>query len=421
MPRTLRDSKLDSREARSRLRVQGKPYKRLIEPGLHLLYRRLAGRPGSWAVRKYLGNQAYAESSLNVVADDYSDADGVTVLTFAQAQAAALAHKPKATGPLTVGQAMGRYLAHLDERGAGSAHDARIRAEAHIIPQLGNVQVDDLTTEQIRAWHVGLAKTPARVRTAKGERQRFKEVDASDEEGKRRRRVSANRVLVILKAALSFAFREGLVASDLAWRRVRPFKGVDAARTRYLTATECKRLVNGCEPAFRRLVQGGLHSGCRYGELVRARVKDFNPDASTLLIYRSKAGKPRHILLTDEATVLFASWCAGRGGDEFIFVNRDGAPWTKSMQDGPMRAACKHARITGASFHSLRHSWASHAVMNGMPLMIVARNLGHRDSRMVELHYGHLSRDHIRGAVEGFGPRFGFKPDPTTVAPLRRR
>ncbi len=47
------------------------------------------------------------------------------------------------------------------------------------------------------------------------------------------------------------------------------------------------------------------------------------------------------------------------------------------------------------------------AVMNGMPLMIVARNLGHRDTRMCELHYAHLP-----------APKFGFKPD-SKVALLR--
>ena len=418
MARSLRDSKLDSREARSRLKVQGKPYKRLIEPGLHLLYRRLAGRPGSWAVRKYLGNQAYAESSMGVVADDYSDADGVSVLTFAQAQAAALAYKPKATGPLTVAQALEFYLCDLDERGKSSASDARIRAEALIIPQLGNVQIDDLTTEQLNAWHRGLAKTPARVRTPKGKRQRFK-VDASDEEGIRRRRVSANRVLTILKAALNYAFREGKAASDRAWRRVQPFKRVDAARTRYLTATESKRLVNACKPAFRGLVQGALATGCRYGELVQARVGDFNPEGRSLLIYRSQSGKPRHVLLTGESTALFVSWCAGRAADDFIFVTKDGAQWRKSMQKDPMRQACERAHIVGASFHGLRHTYASLAVMAGMPLMVLAKNLGHRDTRMVELHYGHLSRDHIREAIDGTAPTFGFKPDPT-VAPLRR-
>jgi hypothetical protein len=113
MARTLRDSKLDTREARSRLKVRGRPYWRLIEPKLHLGYRRLAGRPGSWCVRRYVGSQAYTVSALRGVADDYNDCDGVWVLDFAQAQKAALAHKPQAAGPLTVWQAIGAYLAHL--------------------------------------------------------------------------------------------------------------------------------------------------------------------------------------------------------------------------------------------------------------------------------------------------------------------
>src|SRR5262245_3857141 len=87
MARTLRDSRLDTRETRARLKVRGKPHWRLIEPGLHLGYRRLAGKPGTWAVRHYVGGQTYTVETLRgVVADDHADADGITVMSFAQAQ-----------------------------------------------------------------------------------------------------------------------------------------------------------------------------------------------------------------------------------------------------------------------------------------------------------------------------------------------
>jgi integrase len=50
-----------------------------------------------------------------------------------------------------------------------------------------------------------------------------------------------------------------------------------------------------------------------------------------------------------------------------------------------MRAACARAKLKPAvSFHILRHTWASLAVMNDTPLMVVAKNLGHVDTRMVE-------------------------------------
>src|SRR5215467_10336233 len=100
MPRTVRDSNLETRTARSRLKVAHKPYFRLIEPGLHVGYRKLASGPGTWIVRRYSGNGAYAVENLRtpegglVVADDYSEADGAAVLNFAQAQERAKAKRP---------------------------------------------------------------------------------------------------------------------------------------------------------------------------------------------------------------------------------------------------------------------------------------------------------------------------------------
>ena len=57
---------------------------------------------------------------------------------------------------------------------------------------------------------------------------------------------------------------------------------------------------------------------------------------------------------------------------------------------------------------SLRHTWASHAVMNGVPLLVVAKNLGHADTRMVEKHYGHLAPSYIADAIRAGAPRFGM-------------
>ena len=73
-----------------------------------------------------------------------------------------------------------------------------------------------------------------------------------------------------------------------------------------------------------------------------------------------------------------------------------------------MRLACESAKIKPSiGFHGLRHTWASHAVMNGVPLMVVARNLGHASVKMVEQHYGHLSESYIRDAILAAAPRFG--------------
>src|SRR5690348_8158434 len=58
MARTVRDAKLESRSARSQLKMRGKPYYRSIDPGIHLGYRKgKAG--GKWVVRWYVGNEDY--------------------------------------------------------------------------------------------------------------------------------------------------------------------------------------------------------------------------------------------------------------------------------------------------------------------------------------------------------------------------
>ena len=46
--------------------------------------------------------------------------------------------------------------------------------------------------------------------------------------------------------------------------------------------------------------------------------------------------------------------------------------------------------------------------MNGVPLMVVARNLGHADTRMVERHYGHLAQSYVREAIRAGVPSFGI-------------
>ena len=416
MARKVRDKELDSREARGKLKPRGRLYWRTIERGLHLGYRRLRGKAGTWWVRHYLGEQTYEVEPLGA-ADDLSDADGIAIVSYWQAQTKArerMVSRAQAAagraGPFTVADAIADYLGFL-ETNRKSAVDARARAEAFILPALGNLECVALSTEQIHKWHVGLTKLPPRARTKRGAKQRHRKT-AGDDEALRRRRASANWVLTILKAALNRAWRAGKIASDAAWRRVEPFENVDAARVRYLTVPEAKRLVNACDPELRRLVQAALQTGARYGELAHLQVHDFNRDSGTIAIRQSKSGKARHIVLTDEAVALFSELTAGRAGHEPMLRKFAGNPWGPSHQGLPMRQACAHAKISPPiSFHTLRHTWASLAVMAGMPLMVVARNLGHADTRMVEKHYGHLAPSYVADAIRAHAPNFGFTPD----------
>jgi len=131
----------------------------------------------------------------------------------------------------------------------------------------------------------------------------------------------------------------------------------------------------------------------------------------------SKSGKGRHIVLNDEGTALFKSLTAGKSGNSVLLMRADGVPWKPAHQARPTTEACKQAKVVPpASFHVLRHTWASLAVMNGAPLMVVARNLGHADTRMVERHYGHLAPSYVADEIRRAAPKFGIKPERKVVS-----
>ena len=179
---------------------------------------------------------------------------------------------------------------------------------------------------------------------------------------------------------------------------------MDAARHRFLEHAEAVRLINACDPVFRPLVQAALLTGARYGELAALKVDDFKN--GKLFIATSKSGKPRWVSLTDEGRQFFEGLATGREQSETLFLKND-KPWGKSHQNEFMRAACINAKIEPMGFHQLRHSYASMTVMSGLPLLILAGNLGHADTRMVERHYGHLVQSFKDRMIEEHAPRFG--------------
>jgi integrase len=404
--RRIRESILDSRDARLKLKSRGKPYWRSIGPGLHVGYRK--GKDARrWVARVYVGDGQYVVETM-AQADDFTDADGAEVLNFWQAQehARQLANRRtrnggKRMGPYSVRDAVADYLEHIEPQ--ASAYEVRKRLDAYVTPALARTEVAKLTKADLASWHRAIANKPPRVRTKSGAMQRFRDVDMNDPEIIRRRQDSANRILGMLMAALNLSVKEGK-APDGSWRYVQPFKNVARSRARYLTIAECRRLLNACEPDFRELVHALLLTGARYQEIARLRVEDFNSDAGTLYVRQSKTGKERHVHLSDEGQELFAQLSAGRRGRDLMLRRA----WGKSDQAKPMAAACKGAKIDPpVGLHQLRHTFASLAVMNGTPLIVVANALGHSTTRMVEKHYGHLSQSYLAEAIRKGAPRFG--------------
>jgi integrase len=286
------------------------------------------------------------------------------------------------------------------------ARQAEQRAKKLILPTLGRVRLSDLTAQQLAHWRDTLAEQPALKRTALGAPQAYREPPATPA-AKRARRASVNRVLILLRAALNAAWRAGHVNDDSPWRKVKPFSQTAAARPGYLSIEEAVRLINAADPDFRLLVRGALETGARYGELIALRCGDYQREK--VHVAKSKSGKTRDIILSQQGAAFFDSITAGRGRNETMFRRADGLPWKPSQQARPMRDACDRAHIVPpVSFHSLRHTWASLAVMGGMPLLLVARNLGHGDTTMVQHYYGHLAVDYTDTMIRDHAPVYGL-------------
>ena len=78
-----------------------------------------------------------------------------------------------------------------------------------------------------------------------------------------------------------------------------------------------------------------------------------------------------------------------------------------------MRSACKRAGLTGVTFRTLRHTFASWLVMNGTPLFEVSKLLRHASIQMTE-RYAHLAPDHLQNAIAnlGFSSQFHLTENP---------
>lgn len=458
MARTTEDAAITTKAARDRLAPQHEPYWRDVDGSLSLGYRK-GPRGGVWKARIRDGN-GYRKTTIGRADDVVAATVGANetigahetaaVLDFRQAQIAATTwakqkHRVAAgleaasaatpTKPISVADIIRDYMVDYGARGGKSLVQTRNAVAAHILPSLGTELVTRLTRDKLRKWHRGLASAPARLRSANG-KINLRSTDKEDDDAPRRRRSTANRVLTILKAALNHAHHEGSVTcTQDAWAAVLPFRGADAPKIRYLTDEETTRLINACAGDFRNLVLAALLTGCRYGELMKLKIGDFDRQAGTLVILVAKGGKPRHVVLTDEGRELFGRLTVGRTSETLILTRNSTvkaatkhapaetqrAPWRNADQHRPIKDACSAANIAPAiSFHVLRHTYASRLAMRAVAMVVIAKQLGHTDTRMTERHYAHLSPSYVSDVVRASFGSLGIGLPVATVVPLRQ-
>ena len=427
MARLPRDSRIETREARRRLKASKRAYWRQVTVGVFLGYAKGATR-ATWVARWREG-AGYREQRLGA-ADDAVDADGSVVLSYAQAVKAAQTvasgqgkAAPRYFGDgMTVGDALDAYLKwRASDRPLSSANKTDGHAlNRHVRSKFGTRAVASLSGAELRDWLQALAKAPPTQRAPKGGRTRRPGVDMADPDVRRRRRLSANRVWNAFRAALNFAWRDERngIETDVAWRRVKPLDVEDSGPPRMLDADEITRLLNAAQGEFRHLLRGALFTGARYGELTGLQVADFLSEQQAIVIRQSKTGKVLIQPLTEEGAQFFGELTAGRDRAAWIFERADGVAWAKSDQARPMREAAERAKVEGVSFKVTRATYGKLLLLATKDIELVAKALGHSDSRVTRKHYAQYLPNEVAEGVRKMAP-LGAGGPATNVAPLK--
>lgn len=142
----------------------------------------------------------------------------------------------------------------------------------------------------------------------------------------------------------------------------------------------------------------------RRNEALTAKWNAFDPVRKQLHLPVTKNGKERYVPLSDDAVKVIERMKRYKTG-EYIFPGKDS---TKPLNNPTkcLKRVLKAAGITSdLCIHSLRHNWASQAVMSGVPMYDVKELLGHSNIASTQ-RYAHLSQQHLHDRTNAISKFF---------------
>lgn len=164
-----------------------------------------------------------------------------------------------------------------------------------------------------------------------------------------------------------------------------------------LTREEVARVLSAMtNRKHRLLVALAYGAGLRVSEVVNLRVRDLDIPARMLTVRQGKGQRDRVSTLPDRLREGLQWLIAGRDGAAFLFESeRGGALAARSAQAIFARALARAGIRKAATFHSLRHSFATHLLENGVDVRYVQELLGHANIRTTQL-YTHVTNPQLK-------------------------
>ena len=282
--------------------------------------------------------------------------------------------KPKKIG-ITLALATDRYL-------AGKARKRTIEADRRQLDLLkaefgAETPLAEITASRISEYK---AKRLAAVR-------KIGEGEAAVE--RRLTAAAVNRPLALLRHLLRLAHEEWEAIDNVP--RIRLEKEPQG-RLRWLTQEEITRLLAAAAKSrnkeLRPAVIVALNTGLRLGELIGLTWERVDLSRGVIRLELTKSGRRREVPMND-ASYRALVGLGPRGGGR-IFKTR----YIKTAYNNAVEAA----KLDDVTFHTLRHTFASWAIMRGVTLKELQELLGHSSLAMT-MRYAHLAPEHLRTAV----------------------
>ncbi len=160
-----------------------------------------------------------------------------------------------------------------------------------------------------------------------------------------------------------------------------------------LSKNEIFKILRMIENSKHRLILAlSYGAGLRVSEVLKLRICDLNFEEGVVKIRNGKGGKDRLSLLPESLRFELKEMCAGRGESRYLFESiRTGKLTTRTAQKIFGVALEKSGLRKEATFHSLRHSFATHLLENGVDLRCIQELLGHSNIKTTE-RYTHVSK-----------------------------
>ena len=194
--------------------------------------------------------------------------------------------------------------------------------------------------------------------------------------------------------ALKFFYRHVLrVGFDLKMKTPKKPKRLP----RVLSHQEICEIIDSVKnPKHKLLISLAYGSGLRVSEVVNLRVEDLDLNRKLINVRHAKGDKDRVTVLPDKIFHELARFCFGRESGSYLFESeRGGKLSSRTVQKIFSKLLLENRISGGASFHSLRHSFATHLLEAGTDIRYVQELLGHRDIKTTQV-YTQVTHNAIR-------------------------